>query len=852
MQVGSGLVFDGLKLRSDCCELVLALIAHMRGDVASVEFENEIKCKNICTQLTNLLLCTRGGRKSRDLHGAIRWQEYVENQQANIMVDNAQEQRDRVLAKAPSTDGESTQGNFIPRHMMIQRVQIQHLSRLNLLSTRAMRVLHEKYDEKGGAATTGADPALVQLVQRYRQLTEELVVTSSTPYAKVRKAAQKSWSRSMSKQPWLLAEQIPGMLTKLSDSTSGQTDDQATGNLFLLFDQRSLGYVARGGEGYALFAKHLCDSQALVASVSVDRQTKLQNRIFHLFVKHLQVWQPTDASTVTGVIVALLNVLSKTDTSTDSTGDAEMSDSIASDGKLHWRYRLCALAWLTRLVSVSAADLSEEQLMSAWQQFQSAISSESQPLRKVGLLGISVLFDRFSASATGTGPVTYPAGLSKQLCSEKFLEALMEALQGDHRQVVGGNSDSNDASEASSWSFGVGEVLGTMMVRNSQPYPLGRHQTTSPHFSKSHTFLVGNMLQCIATDADAGKTFEELKTILEKFIDDKSDEKRIKQCVVAEVVAGVLVSNCESLVQSSLALIGKAVDDCGLEACAEWVDCTRCVVAHASGSNSNSAAVQVAELVQTQVAARLSAGEETDDSARQSKWLRLLQAVLLEGVSSQSSDAVSVATKAHGILLEQLGHPYKVCREEIARCMVFIQATLRSGNGAGAAGALTPAGAVALVVDAVEKGEVEAKAAEAEAKAKVKAGLDEKDSDSAVKKLQKQRVETALYWLMCTITMADCQQYVTFTCPHSVLIYSAEHKTHRALSNLILYRSAKQFVVLVHFYISTLHSVLFQFNSIGIGNPLLLLLLLPCTGTRPICLHLSSWRCWRRRARMWS
>jgi hypothetical protein len=37
------------------------------------------------------------------------------------------------------------------------------------------------------------------------------------------------------------------MLTKLSDANSGQTDDQATGNLFLLFSDRALEFVARYG-----------------------------------------------------------------------------------------------------------------------------------------------------------------------------------------------------------------------------------------------------------------------------------------------------------------------------------------------------------------------------------------------------------------------------------------------------------------------------------------------------------------------------------------------------------------------------------------------------------------------------
>jgi hypothetical protein len=194
-----GDLFTGPTLRSDCCELVLALMSHMRGGGGQAgagppeEFENEIKCKTICTQLAQLLVCARGGRKSRDLHGAMRWQEYVESQQSNCALDYAQEQRLRAPPAAgseqgvPTTDGDHRQGAFIPRQLAVRRAQMQHLFRLNLLSHRALRVMHEKY---GGAAADPNHPIAV-LLQRYTQLVQELILSSSDVYAKVRKSAQK-------------------------------------------------------------------------------------------------------------------------------------------------------------------------------------------------------------------------------------------------------------------------------------------------------------------------------------------------------------------------------------------------------------------------------------------------------------------------------------------------------------------------------------------------------------------------------------------------------------------------------------------------------------------------------------
>ena len=182
---------------------------------------------------------------------------------------------------------------------------------------------------------------------------------------------------------------------------------------------------------------------------------------------------------------------------------------------------------------------------------------------------------------------------------------------------------------------------------------------TSPHFWKPHVALVADILECVASASSPGSdpapigTFlEGLTGLLDTFIADKSDEQRVKQCVVAEVVAGALTSSAATagagwsaaLSKASLDLLSKAVDECSLENCAEWVDCTRCIISSSSSTTSSSASASSAalvELVQAQVEARLAPGGATDDSSRQSKWLRLLQALIIEVVTSGGTMANS-------------------------------------------------------------------------------------------------------------------------------------------------------------------------------------------------------------------
>ena len=160
--------------------------------------------------------------------------------------------------------------------------------------------------------------------------------------------------------------------------------------------------LLRGGDAYGLFVKHLCESKRLVATVAVDRQSKLQNRLFHLFVKHCKAWQPmtltgdqqqagAGATTISAISALLGYIEDGVPGDGDGDGSSEMSDkdastSAADGGKLHWRYQLCALAWLARLLSsgsvavcasatgsaggaglVSAADQTR-----VWQAFRSA------------------------------------------------------------------------------------------------------------------------------------------------------------------------------------------------------------------------------------------------------------------------------------------------------------------------------------------------------------------------------------------------------------------------------------------------------------------------------------------------
>jgi hypothetical protein len=146
-----------------------------------------------------------------------------------------------------------------------------------------------------------------------------------------------------------------------------------------------------------------------------------------------------------------------------------------------------------------------------------------------------------------------------------------------------------------------------------------------------------------------------------------------------------------------------------------------------------------------------------DDYSTQAKWVKIAQGLLIElGAGAEGGAGLSAACAAEArrvgaellpILVARLGHPYKVCREEIGRCL-FLLVTVAAGDGAvGAAFANDVVQQVLATVPSTAE-QVKAAVEAADAAKQAEAGSAGKAAAEKEGAEKKNSVETALYWIL--------------------------------------------------------------------------------------------------------
>jgi hypothetical protein len=821
-------VFVGL--RHKMLTFSTKLLQHMDGEGGKAAgFENEIKCKTLVLKMAKLLLTSRGGRPSKTIHSVHNFHAHTKRGQAQTASQyyRLEVERKKLLAAGAGAGAGASDGiRPMLRNAIVKRAHIQLERRSALAARRALR--NAKETGQAGVA-----------LDSYSQLVAQLLGYSGSMYAEVRKEAQGVVGHVWGRMPWLLPELVPSMARRLSEGGEGVSDDAATGNLFILFQNAPLRFLsnlssgaanngANGANGasfgYAQLVSCLCSSGKLVSAITPDRQSKLQNRIYHLFVKlceqwHSQVLQVGQTESME-LLVKLLQP-----------AEAAAKDDAADGENLnkHWRYRLMMLAWLLRILpkpNSSAAPWANAELeLGVWRVFMKAIGDESQPLQKLGLLGLQSMLqlagpgggDGMDVDA-GAGAV--PAAICDEMQAATFVEKLLEALKDDH----GGGGAKRGGGDDGAWSFGVKEVLGAVQVWDEGiPYPLSRSGRSAATFAPEHARLVELLLRRLGS---GGALLATMKPLLETMVADETDERANKHSTVAEVVAGAMRSVARPSDDSSRAtafvdfvepLLNMTLEKATLDSCADWVDSFRFAVHEDSidGGTVMSLSLGYIESMSKIVVTNLNAvlapvafpavgkdgKEKADDNySMQSKWLRLLHALLVELTSTSAGalHAVGIMTTAAPaagapaplsvwqMLLQKpvFGHPYKVCREDIARCFYFGLGAMRSSGGTSAAS-----------VQALHEGRKELLALVTEVGAELRVevdGLASREGDAAAdgdaekksKKELKQRVETVLYWLMHSVCAGDTECFAEDISPSVVVALLATAHSDAELSAL--------------------------------------------------------------------
>lgn len=191
-------------------------------------------------------------------------------------------------------------GRSWPRALVVVRAFLQHWKRL----ARAPRAIayaarnaagFTKYKDADAPAWAAASAVL----DRYRSLFSALVQLSSSEYAMVRAAAQVGVNRVGGVYPWFARGAVPELISRLSPS--GEEDVKSdggdaahrrlTGACYLLHQRRSMRHVASEWRLLRALLLALCDSQSVLARLSLDKQEKAAARVTILFTSYVSCWR---------------------------------------------------------------------------------------------------------------------------------------------------------------------------------------------------------------------------------------------------------------------------------------------------------------------------------------------------------------------------------------------------------------------------------------------------------------------------------------------------------------------------------------------------------------------------------
>ena len=311
------------------------------------------------------------------------------------------------------------------------------------------------------------------------------------------------------------------------------------------------------------------------------------------------------------------------------------------------------------------------------------------------------------------------SSLGQRLSSPVFLRAFCLALAHDHKEegLEGGREGGTDPR----WSAGVEDLLRDAKAKWGGPVPLTRFHLSGRHFSVRHAQLVRLWLQVVKQEG-GGEGGREGRLLVEAAVgllleSTPQEHEGSFNATVAEIVAGVVSEFVRSSSSSSsssssgsgsssgsaeeggreagrtrrrttvkwavwvVPVLEKVLPRLSFDYSCEWVDAFRFI----SQERNPRLLSPLSEWVLARIASSLGPsclkegeggreGGVGDDYTAQAKWLRLLQPFLIEacGYPATRKEGQGLARRLAPFLLRSLGHPYKVCREQVAWCLFLV------------------------------------------------------------------------------------------------------------------------------------------------------------------------------------
>eukprot|EP00752_Nemacystus_decipiens_P011025 g9797.t1 len=605
-----------------------------------------------------------------------------------------------------------------PRALGVARASLQHGKRLGVAPRALAYAAKSAADpsRSAGAATAPPWPAAPAVLDRYRSLFSALEQLSSSEYAMVRAAAQVGVNRVGGVFSWFAREAVPGLIGRLSvaDQRPGEggggeaAHRRLTGALYLLHQTRSMRHVVSKWSLSRSLLLALCDSQSVLARLPADKQEKAAARVTILFNTYVSYWRSNpvetdeDRTEYNALLNGLLERLASFRGSAPSAGGG-------------WRYQLLASWCLMHLIRPNVRPP-----IAVWHYYTECLSEgDGQPLQRLALGALKRLL---LSSADPADPAAPGAGeVSELLRSKAFLHAFFVALAHNHqKQATEGGLAGGDQ-----WSLGVREVLQDSGRGDTRElFPRLRFAARSQLFWARNASLVSAVVSAVGEESRAGC----IRVLLEKAKAEQAiaahEDKRSFDCAAAEVAAGALAvlagpgsssssssssgggwSGREKVLRETvLPFVEAALESVSLDGRLDWTDAIRFAL---DRSTPEGCEPLVTAVVERTKAVLQDGGKGRDDYSVLVKWLSFLGAVLIElsGREASIPRASSIAKDLCPLLLEGLDHPFKACREEIARnlflCTHVTDAAWASGMADGVRESIL-AEAVTVEEDVVE------------------------------------------------------------------------------------------------------------------------------------------------------
>nr|PNR33085.1 hypothetical protein PHYPA_025028 [Physcomitrium patens] len=499
-------------------------------------------------------------------------------------------------------------------------------------------------------------------------LTNDLLRLSLHRYDAVRTAAAGSLLKVMKRFPSLVKECMPMLTSSLQDPAA--IEDSALGACQILSSRSIIRHLMQDWNDLVEFLMAILNSSH---HDSVKAQAAI-NEIFIVFNVRFGGLPARAWSSQKG-----------------NTGDVSLADFVShikslgdGAGNMHWRYTIMAQAMLLLLAAPgqSSTDsfepsntaLETRQLITG--QFLNNLKSELPPLRPLSVAALLLLLQPGPYKVPAAqGPPKHRAALqlAKQSVAtifqeEKYAETVVNNLGFDH--IFAGESGRSSRSMLLSMpELGLTALLPSF-VREWPRTRTWNAGMSGEAFSSNHAKFFKRLVQ------EGGETvLIAVRGPLEVAV--QSIEERGKQCVAAELVAGVLHSDVQSVLDAWSVwirpLLRKALLQSTVESAPEWAACVRFAVTGKGRLGRN------APLLRSQVLESLvePLAQSSASTSLVTKRLMFLRAALVE-VSSASWSTSNVLYQSTILseLMSCMTHPAAQVREGVGNLMCVVASNL--------------------------------------------------------------------------------------------------------------------------------------------------------------------------------